>query len=75
MMNDDMALVREYAASQSELAFETPVSRHVNLVYSAALQQAHDAELAQEITQAVFVILARKPDKLSPHVVFARPVA
>lgn len=39
-MNDDMALVREYAASQSEQAFETLVSRYVNLIYSAALFQA-----------------------------------
>ena len=34
MMNDDMVLVREYAASRSEHAFETLVSRHVNLVYT-----------------------------------------
>ncbi len=39
MMNDDMALVREYAASQSERAFETLVARYVSLVYSAALRQ------------------------------------
>ena len=63
-MNDDMALVREYAASQSEQVFETLVSRHVNLVYSAALRQARDAQLAQEITQAVFIILARKAGSL-----------
>jgi hypothetical protein len=35
MMNNDMELVREYAARQSEPAFETLVSRHINLVYSA----------------------------------------
>jgi RNA polymerase sigma factor (sigma-70 family) len=71
MMNDDMALVREFAASQSEHAFETLVSRHVNLVYSAALRQAHDADLAQEITQAVFIILARKAGSLSPKTVLS----
>ena len=32
MMNDDMELLREYAGSQSETAFETLVSRHLNLV-------------------------------------------
>jgi RNA polymerase sigma factor (sigma-70 family) len=69
MMNDDMALVREFAASQSEQAFETLVSRHVNLVYSAALRQARDAGLAQEITQAVFIILARKAGSLSPKTI------
>jgi RNA polymerase sigma factor (sigma-70 family) len=71
MMNDDMALVREFAVSQSEQAFETLVSRHVNLVYSAALRQARDADLAQEITQAVFIILARKAGSLSPKTILS----
>jgi RNA polymerase sigma factor (sigma-70 family) len=71
MMNDDMALVRDYAASQSERAFETLVARHVNLVYSAALRQARDPHLAQEITQAVFIILARKAGSLSPKTILS----
>src|ERR1039457_1480782 len=71
MMNDDMALVREFAASQSEQAFETLESRHVNLVYSAALRQARDADFAEEITQAVFIILARKAGSLSPKTVLS----
>jgi RNA polymerase sigma factor (sigma-70 family) len=71
MMNDDMVLVREYAASQSEQVFETLVSRHVSLVYSAALRQARDAQLAQEITQAVFIILARKAGSLSPKTILS----
>src|ERR1035441_2249099 len=36
---DDMALVREYAAHQSEAAFAELVSRHLSLVYSAAMRQ------------------------------------
>src|SRR5438552_1848385 len=56
MMDDDMALVREYAASQSEQAFTTLVTRHVDLVYSAALRQVRDPNLAEEITQVVFII-------------------
>ena len=71
MMNDDMALVREYAASQSERAFETLVSRHINLVYSAALRQVRDAHLAEEISQAVFVILARKAGSLGSKTILS----
>jgi RNA polymerase sigma factor (sigma-70 family) len=69
MNNEDMALVRAYATEQSEAAFATLVSRHVGLVYSAALRQLNDAHLAQDVTQAVFVILARKAGSLGPDTI------
>jgi RNA polymerase sigma factor (sigma-70 family) len=69
MTSDDMELVREYATRQSESAFATLVSRHTNLVYSAALRQARYPQLAEEITQAVFVILARKAGSLDARTI------
>jgi RNA polymerase sigma factor (sigma-70 family) len=68
---DDMALLREYATSNSEAAFEALVSRRVNFVYSAALRQVRDPHLAEEVTQAVFIILAQKAGRIRGGTVLA----
>ena len=68
---NDHELLAEFARSGSEVAFATLTARHVNLVYSAALRFCGDAQHCEEITQAVFIILARKAGKLSPRVVLS----
>jgi len=68
---DDIALLREYAETASEKAFTTLVERYVNLVYSTALRSVANTHAAEEITQAVFIILARKADKLPRHAVLS----
>jgi RNA polymerase sigma factor (sigma-70 family) len=69
--NDDRALLREYAAGGSEGAFEALVSRHIGLVYSAALRQVRDSHLAEDITQTVFMILAQKARGISTATILA----
>ena len=68
---EDIALLKQYAGEHSEAAFAMLVARYVNLVYSAALRSAGNEHAAQEITQAVFIVLARKADKLSRHTVLS----
>jgi RNA polymerase sigma factor (sigma-70 family) len=68
---DDHQLLEEFARENSEPAFGALVQRHLNLVYSAALRHAGNVHAAEEITQAVFIILARKAGKISRRVVLS----
>ncbi|HEX3889840.1 MAG TPA: sigma factor, partial [Verrucomicrobiae bacterium] len=62
---DDIELLRQYAVENSEVAFAALVTRHVNLVYSVALRNVGNSHSAEEITQAVFIILSRKAKSFS----------
>ena len=68
---DDSALLREYVERDSEEAFAALVTRHVNKVYSVALRLTGNPHSAEEITQAVFVILAKKSRQLGKRVILS----
>jgi len=58
---DSNELLRAYTARQDEAAFAQLLRRHVDLVFSAARRQlSGDADAARDVSQAVFLDLARK---------------
>lgn len=61
----DVELLRDYAEHGHEAAFRELVMRYTELVYSAALRQLESADQAADITQGVFVDLARKARPVS----------
>lgn len=57
---DDRELLSCYRRSRDEQAFAELVRRHGDWVYAMARRQLGDAHLAEDVTQAVFLLLARK---------------
>lgn len=72
-MNDqtDSQLLRAYAEERSEAAFAELVRRHMDFVYSAGLRMVCDAHLAEDVTQGVFVALAKQAGQLMGHPVLS----
>jgi RNA polymerase sigma factor (sigma-70 family) len=69
---NDHELLQRYAESRCEASFTELVKRYVDLVYSAALRQVcGDGHLAHDVTQSVFIDLARKASSLSGKTVLA----
>ncbi|HEY1687215.1 MAG TPA: sigma-70 family RNA polymerase sigma factor [Tepidisphaeraceae bacterium] len=68
----DMASDRELLANYltgDEQAFAELVHRQINLVYSAARRQVGDTNLADDVTQAVFMLLAKKAPQLDEKII------
>jgi DNA-directed RNA polymerase specialized sigma24 family protein len=60
----DHELIRQYVRSGSEEAFGELVHRNVDLVYSTAFRVLRNPGFAEEVTQRVFIALARNAVKL-----------
>jgi RNA polymerase sigma factor (sigma-70 family) len=71
MTRTDFELLTEYTDRKSEAAFALLVSRHVDMVYSVALRAVRDPHLAEDVTQAAFIILSRKANSLGANTILS----
>ena len=67
----DAALLEQFVRHESGAAFAEIANRHIALVHSVALRHTSNPAQAQDITQAVFIILARKAAGLGRKTVLA----
>jgi len=64
MNETDEQLLADYAAGRADDGFAKVVGRYLDLVHSAALRQVRAPELAEEVSQSVFLDLARQAAQL-----------
>ena len=59
-MTDDWDLLQKWAADGSQDAFAQIVDRYINLVYASARRRLRDSHAAEDVTQAVFLLLSQR---------------
>lgn len=70
-MHEDVQLLREFVEHRSDAAFRALVERHAGMVHGSALRMVRDAAMAEEVAQAVFILLARKAAGFRSGIVLA----
>jgi RNA polymerase sigma factor (sigma-70 family) len=69
----DYQLLQRYAqgSPDAQAAFAKLVARHLPLVYSVAVRRVGDRHLAEDIAQAVFLVLAKKAGRFNERTIFS----
>jgi RNA polymerase sigma factor (sigma-70 family) len=67
MEMSETELLHAFVENQSEAAFAQLVRRYAGLVYTVAKRRLANASLAEDITQLVFIRLAKTPPKVRSH--------
>jgi RNA polymerase sigma factor (sigma-70 family) len=68
---NDAQLLREFVEGESERAFRQLVDQHLPLVIGTARRATGNDALAEEIAQAVFILLAQKASRLSSKTILS----
>ncbi|MCK6501099.1 MAG: sigma-70 family RNA polymerase sigma factor, partial [Nitrospira sp.] len=66
----DWELIRRFAVTRDDVAFEAIVNRHGGMVFASARRQV-GPDAAADVTQAVFLVLARKASSLRRNVILS----
>ncbi|MEO7715791.1 MAG: sigma-70 family RNA polymerase sigma factor [Capsulimonas sp.] len=64
---NDQRLLRNFVEQGSQQAFAELSQRHMGLVFSTCYRELEDNDLAQDATQAVFLLMAQKAKSLCRH--------
>src|SRR5215213_1224967 len=64
MTTDDFDLLQAYARDRSQDAFARLVAKYSDMVFATSLRRTRRRDLAEDVTQAVFIVLGRSAAKL-----------
>src|SRR5690349_2619064 len=65
----DWELLRKFVDTQSQDAFAQLTKRYLGLVYGTCLREMGDPTQAEDVAQAVFLILARRAHTFRPNII------
>ena len=69
MKTNDPQLPASATHDRDGSTFQRIVERHIDFVYAAALRQTGDTHIAEDITQAVFLLFAQRAGRLTPETI------